>query len=249
MALVSPPADLVVEIGPGEGALTAASRACGRPAGAVEVDAELAARLTARFAGSGAGDPRADARSPTGRRCPPGSRSGGRILIVGNLPYSVGKPILMALAEAAPALAAPRPPSSPSCSRTRSRSGWRRSRAGKVYGSLSVLSQLVFDVRLAFTVPPGAFRPPPLVDSAVLHLRALREPPVPVADPRRLREVVRAAFAQRRKSLANALAGGLGLPAERGRAVLADLRIDPTRRAETLSLAEFARLAAALETA
>jgi len=61
--------------------------------------------------------------------------------------------------------------------------------------------------------------------------------------------VVRAAFAQRRKSLANALAGGLGLPAERARVVLADLGIDPTRRAETLSLAEFARLAAALETA
>jgi 16S rRNA (adenine1518-N6/adenine1519-N6)-dimethyltransferase len=60
---------------------------------------------------------------------------------------------------------------------------------------------------------------------------------------------VRAAFAQRRKSLANSLAGGLGLPPERARAVLAELGIDPTRRAETLSLAEFARLATALETA
>jgi 16S rRNA (adenine1518-N6/adenine1519-N6)-dimethyltransferase len=104
------------------------------------------------------------------------------------------------------------------------------------------------DVRVAFDVPPGAFSPPPRVDSAVLHLRARAAPPVPIADPERFRTIVRAAFAQRRKNLANALAAGLGLGAERARARIAAAGIDPGRRAETLSLAEFARLAEGVST-
>jgi 16S rRNA (adenine1518-N6/adenine1519-N6)-dimethyltransferase len=110
-----------------------------------------------------------------------------------------------------------------------------------------VLTQVSVAVRLAFSVPPGAFSPPPQVDSAVLHLATHRTPPVPVADPARFAAVVRAAFSQRRKSLANALAAGLGLGAERARRLLEAAAIDPGRRAETLSLAEFARLAATPE--
>jgi 16S rRNA (adenine1518-N6/adenine1519-N6)-dimethyltransferase len=100
-------------------------------------------------------------------------------------------------------------------------------------------------VRLALSVPPGAFRPPPKVDSAVLHLSVRTAPPVPVDDPVRFRDVVRAAFGQRRKSLANALAAGLGLAVEVARRTVIAAGIDPARRAETLSLAEFSRLAAA----
>jgi 16S rRNA (adenine1518-N6/adenine1519-N6)-dimethyltransferase len=101
-------------------------------------------------------------------------------------------------------------------------------------------------VRLAFHVPPGAFRPPPKVDSAVLHLRVLREPRVALADPRRFESVVRAAFAQRRKMLANALAAGLGLPLDVVRRAVAAGGIDPKRRAETLTMSEFAALTTAL---
>jgi 16S rRNA (adenine1518-N6/adenine1519-N6)-dimethyltransferase len=160
------------------------------------------------------------------------------VLVVGNLPYSVGKPILQALVDAGPVVdemalmlqkeVAERVAAVP---------------GGKTYGSLSVLTQLSCEVRLAFTVPPGAFRPPPRVESAVIHLRARRAPPVAVDDPARLRAVVLAAFGQRRKSLANALASGLGLRAERARAMCDAAGIDPGRRAETLSLGEFARLA------
>jgi 16S rRNA (adenine1518-N6/adenine1519-N6)-dimethyltransferase len=82
------------------------------------------------------------------------------------------------------------------------------------------------------------------VDSAVLHLVTHRTPLVPVNDPARFAAVVRAAFGQRRKSLANALAAGLGLGTERARRLVEAASIDPGRRAETLSLAEFARLAA-----
>ncbi len=232
--------DLVVEIGPGLGALTGRLARAGGRLLALEVDDVLAAALSERFADAAHVEVfPADARSfnyagLSALKPDPA----GRVLVVGNLPYSVSKPILQALVEAGPVLdemalmlqkeVAERVAAGP---------------GGKTYGSLSVLTQLSCDARLAFTVPPGAFRPPPQVDSAVIHLRMRRAPPVPVGDPARLRAVILAAFGQRRKSLANALASGLGLQAERARAMCAAAGIDAGRRAETLSLAEFASLA------
>jgi len=239
--LVAPTArDLVVEIGPGRGALTETLAARAGRLLTLEIDAELAANLQARFAASAHVEVRqADARQFEYRtlRAPD---PGGRVLVVGNLPYSVSKPILAALVEAGPAIdemalmlqqeVALRVAAEP---------------GGKIYGALSVLTQVSAAVRLAFSVPPGAFSPPPQVDSAVLHLRPHRQPPASIAEPARFATVVRAAFSQRRKSLANALAAGLGLGAERARNLIEGAGIDPGRRAETLSLTEFARLAAA----
>jgi 16S rRNA (adenine1518-N6/adenine1519-N6)-dimethyltransferase len=116
---------------------------------------------------------------------------------------------------------------------------------GRDYGALSVLTQLYCDVRLALRVPPGAFRPPPKVESAVLHLRVLPAPRVAV-DERRFHAVVRAAFGQRRKTLANALAQNLGIGLDSARRAAHEAGIDPTRRAETLVIQDFARLAARL---
>ena len=238
--LVAPTArDLVVEIGPGRGALTEMLAARAGRLLTLEIDAELAASLQARFAGSSHVEVRqADARHFDYRTLRPHDPA-GRVLVVGNLPYSVGKPILAALVDAAPAIdemalmlqkeVAERVAAEP---------------GGKTYGALSVLTQVSVAARLAFSVPPGAFSPPPQVDSAVLHLVPHRTPPVPVADPARFTAVVRASFGQRRKSLANALAAGLGLGTERARRLVEAASIDPGRRAETLSLAEFARLAA-----
>jgi 16S rRNA (adenine1518-N6/adenine1519-N6)-dimethyltransferase len=242
--LVGPtPRDLAVEIGPGRGALTEhLARAAGRLL-TLEVDARLAARLRERFADAPHVEIlEADARrfdyARLRERLPD---PGGRVLAVGNLPYSVGKPILMALVESGGAIdemalmlqkeVADRLAADP---------------GSRTYGSLSVLTQIACDVRLAFTVPPDAFSPPPQVDSAVVHLRVRSAPPVrDLTDLDRFRAVVMAAFGQRRKNLANALAAGLGLSAERARAIAAGVGIDPGRRAETLSLEEFARLAAA----
>jgi 16S rRNA (adenine1518-N6/adenine1519-N6)-dimethyltransferase len=238
VTLVAPTAsDLVVEIGPGEGALTGelAPRA-GRLI-ALEVDPVLAARLRPRFPAAEIVD--ADARTwDYGTLAAP---PGGRVLVVGNLPYSVGKPILMALVEARTAIDA--------MALMLQREVAERVAAapgGKTYGSLSVLTQLYCDVRIALRVPPGAFRPPPKVESAVLRLDVLRSPRVPLADERRFHTVVRAAFAQRRKTLANALAAGLGRPADAIRLAAEAAGIDPARRAETLTIAEFAALAARL---
>ena len=236
--LVAPTSnDLVVEIGPGQGALTTElARRAGRLV-ALEVDAELAARLRPRFPGAEIVE--ADARTwdyGTLERPP-----GARVLVVGNLPYSVGKPILMALVAARTAIDA--------MALMLQREVAERVAAApgsRTYGSLSVLTQLYCDARVALMVPPGAFSPPPKVDSAVIHLVVRPGPRVALADERRFHVVVRAAFAQRRKTLANALAAGLGRPAEAIRAAAEAAGIDPTRRAETLTILEFAGLTARL---
>lgn len=226
--------DLVVEIGPGEGALTGElARRAGRVI-ALEVDPDLAARLRPRFPGVEVLEEDAREWDYGALLAPPG----GRVLVVGNLPYSVGKPILMALSAARTAIDA--------MALMLQREVAERVAAApgsRVYGSLSVLTQLYADVTLALRVPPGAFRPPPQVESAVIRLDVLRAPRVALDDERRFHVIVRAAFAQRRKTLANALAAGLGRSAENLRAVIEGAGIDPSRRAETLTIFEFAELA------
>ena len=169
--LVAPTArDLVVEIGPGEGALTdELARRAGRVI-ALEVDRGLIERLRRRLPAVDVLE--ADARTwDYGRLTRP---EGGRVLVVGNLPYSVGKPIVAALMDARRVLDA--------MALMLQREVAERLAAppgGKVYGALSVLTQTVCDVELALRVPPGAFRPPPKVDSAVVWLAPRRQARVP----------------------------------------------------------------------
>jgi len=107
----------------------------------------------------------------------------------------------------------------------------------KVYGRLSVMLQLVCRVEPLFVVPPGAFRPPPKVDSAVVRLVPLGPDQLPDADPERIHAIVKAAFAQRRKTLSNALKNVMDSSA----IMAAD--VDPKARAETLSPQDYVRLA------
>ena len=229
--------DLVVEIGPGEGALTGElARRAGRVI-ALEVAPVLVARLRPRFPDVEIVE--ADARGwDYGTLVAP---PGGRVLVVGNLPYSVGKPILAALVAARTAI--------DTMALMLQREVAERVAAppgSRVYGSLSVLTQLYWDVALALRVPAGAFRPPPQVESAVLRLDVLRSPRVAVTDERRFHVIVRAAFAQRRKMLANALAAGLGRRMDELRVAIESAGIDPSRRAETLTIGEFAALTSRL---
>jgi 16S rRNA (adenine1518-N6/adenine1519-N6)-dimethyltransferase len=107
----------------------------------------------------------------------------------------------------------------------------------KVYGRLSVMLQLACRVEPLFNVPPEAFRPPPKVESSVVRLLPLPPEQLHDADPEHVYAVVKAAFAQRRKTLSNALKQLLDSDAIRS----AD--VDPKARAETLAPADFVRLA------
>jgi 16S rRNA (adenine1518-N6/adenine1519-N6)-dimethyltransferase len=109
------------------------------------------------------------------------------------------------------------------------------------YGRLTVMLQVRFAVTRLFNVPPGAFRPAPEVESAVARLTPLRAARPAIADDPLFARIVGAAFGQRRKTLRNALAG---LADER---TLRAAAIDPSARGETLSVADFVRLATAMK--
>jgi 16S rRNA (adenine1518-N6/adenine1519-N6)-dimethyltransferase len=245
-AVGATPADLVCEIGAGSGALT---RALAERAGrlvALEIDPALHARLVTAARGwrdvdrveIRLADARDFAYAELRRLCP---APRGRVLVVGNLPYSASKAILDRLLDAHAALdlavlmlqreVAERLAAAP---------------GGRAYGALSVFWRRWAVVTPLLVVPPDAFRPPPAVESAVVRATFSEAPRVAVADDSTFTRVVRAAFGQRRKTLGNALRGaGLG-SAQRVVAVLAAAEIDGGRRAETLSLEEFARLASAV---
>lgn len=114
---------------------------------------------------------------------------------------------------------------------------------GKIFGSLSIAVQYYAASKVVMTVPQTAFMPNPHVDSAVLQMTIRKQPPVDVIDEAFFFALVRASFAQRRKTLFNNLASFFDewdKPQLRG--LLQDVEIDPSRRAETLPMEEFARL-------
>ena len=110
---------------------------------------------------------------------------------------------------------------------------------GKEYGVLSIMVQYRADPELKFVIPREAFKPVPKVDSAVVHIRTLEKPRVIVKEERIFFSLVKTAFSQRRKTLANSLKSfGPNI-----RDILTTSGIDPKRRPETLSIPEFAGLA------
>ncbi|WP_315920301.1 16S rRNA (adenine(1518)-N(6)/adenine(1519)-N(6))-dimethyltransferase RsmA [Mesorhizobium sp. SP-1A] len=162
--------------------------------------------------------------------------AGGPVKIVANLPYNIGTELLVRwlTAEAWPPFYA-------SMTLMFQREVAERivARPGEdAYGRLGVLAGWRTDARIAFDIPRQAFTPPPKITSSVVHL-VPREKPLP-ADVRKLGRVTEAAFGQRRKMLRQSLKA-LG-----GEELLLKVDIDPTRRAETLSVEEFVRLANAI---
>jgi 16S rRNA (adenine1518-N6/adenine1519-N6)-dimethyltransferase len=228
--VAQPAGHAVVEIGPGMGALSDALAAVCDDLVLVEIDPRMAQRLAERYVASpNVRVVTADALEVDFERLVEGRAAA---LAIGNLPYSVGTAILARLLDPPARFArlvlmlqlevARRLVAAP---------------GSKAYGALSVLTALRGEARIAFRVPAGAFVPRPKVESAVVVIDVAPAPRVAVIDERWFREVVRRAFGQRRKTLRGALAG-IATPADIARA-----EIDPGRRGETLSLAEFARLA------
>jgi 16S rRNA (adenine1518-N6/adenine1519-N6)-dimethyltransferase len=229
-AIAPKPADLVVEIGPGLGALTAPLLECVEHLHVVEIDRDLIERLKQAYPVERLTIHEGDALEFDF------ATLGERLRIVGNLPYNISTPLLFHLAEYGGIVrdmhfmlqkeVVDRMVAEP---------------GGSDYGRLSVMLQYRFEMERLFVVPPGAFNPAPKVDSAIVRLipRKLGAGDK-VKSEETFARVVTAAFSKRRKMLRNTLRE---LIAEDG---LAALGIKPTARAEELSVADFVRLADAL---
>jgi 16S rRNA (adenine1518-N6/adenine1519-N6)-dimethyltransferase len=238
-ALQLAPQDLVVEVGPGLGALTSfLAQEAGRIV-ALEVDPALAAYLQEDIF---AGESRVEVVCQDVLRFDflhLAREAGTSIVVVGNLPYQITSPLLFKLAEEKAAI-------SRAILMMQQEVGARLT-AGpgiKDYGILSVLLQYHFAMTRLFSLGPANFYPPPQVTSVVMGLKP-RQPEPAARDEAFFAQVVKAAFATRRKTLRNTLAArgpALGLPAAEVLAAMEMLNIDPGRRGETLSIPEFVSL-------
>jgi 16S rRNA (adenine1518-N6/adenine1519-N6)-dimethyltransferase len=239
MALADLPPDAVVlEIGPGIGTLTLAL--CGRAAAVVAVERDealLPALGEVAAACPGLRIVRADAvRVETGDLVTP---AGPPEWLVANLPYAVAATVVLRFFEELPALqaatvmvqaeVAERMAASPGC---------------KAYGAYTVKLGLLARPAGRFSVPRTCFMPPPRVDSAVLRLERI-EAPLPEAERRAAAAIATAAFAQRRKTLRNSTISSTGWPPAALDAVLSQACVDGGRRAESLGVPEYVRLARA----
>ncbi len=225
-------ADVVVEIGPGRGALTDELLARGLHVVAVEIDRDLVGELRQRYAGNVAariveGDALSVNLAHLGG---PGYR------LVGNLPYYITTPLIFH------ALASPRPACAVFLVQREVADRLVASSGSSLYGALSVNVQSVATVELVGRVRAGAFYPPPKVDSAIVRLQPRAEVAVGPDFERPFREFVIAMFGQRRKQVARALRHVSQVDPEGAQRILRLANIEPVRRPETLSPVEFARL-------
>ncbi len=234
---VDAPGDRVLEIGAGTGALTVALRRLGADVTAFDVDAQMVEILRGRAELGGT-----DVRLADALTFDYAGWAGERDWrVAGNLPYNVGTPLLVQLAALA------RPPERIVAMIQKDVADRLLAKPGTAqYGSLTVAIALTMSAERALTVPPSAFFPRPGVVSSVVVLRRLDRPAVVPHDRARFEQVVRGAFAYRRKTLANSLALALGVPRERIAEALALLSLDSDVRGEDLDLRSFAALADAL---
>lgn len=232
--ILAEPDQHLVEIGPGLGALTRPLlEAVGRLE-VVELDRDLAAELQHRCREAGELIVhQTDALAFDFERL---RRDERRLRLAGNLPYNISTPLLFHLLEQNEHIE--------DMHFMLQKEVVERLAAGpgvSAYGRLSVMVQYRCRVELLFTLGPGAFFPPPKVESAFVRLIPYRQPPVLVNDERRFESLVRQAFSQRRKTLRNNLRPLLSA------AEIEAAGIDPGARPETLGIAEFAALSNRLD--
>lgn len=224
-AIHAKPGERLVEIGPGQGALTEGLLDSGAQLDVVELDLDLIPILQAKFAGR---ENQGDALKFDFSRL---SQEPASLRIVGNLPYNISTPLIFHLLEHAQLIrdmhfmlqkeVVERLAAQP---------------GGGDWGRLSIMVQYHCRVEHLFNVGPGAFNPAPKVDSAIVRLVPHETLPHPARDHRQLERVVREAFNQRRKTLRNTLKGLLDAEA------IEAAQVDGGLRPEQLDLAAFVRL-------
>ncbi|MFT3963092.1 16S rRNA (adenine(1518)-N(6)/adenine(1519)-N(6))-dimethyltransferase RsmA [Propionivibrio sp.] len=225
--------DLVVEIGPGLGALTEPLLQRLDHLHVVEIDRDIVARLRQRFPADRLSIHAGDALAFDFGSL---AAAGRKLRVVGNLPYNISTPLLFHLAQFVDRVydmhfmlqkeVVERMVAEP---------------GSADYGRLSVMLQYRFVMDWLLDVPPESFDPAPKVDSAVVRLIPRAPGELAARDAARFAALVAAAFSQRRKMLRNTLKGSVD------EALFARLGIAPTARAETLSVADYVRLANAVE--
>ena len=256
--------DVVIEVGPGVGTLTARLAGQAGRVVAVELDSSLLPALRETLAGHDnvaivQGDilqldpgqlSMVNGQLPIVNETPPADSGSlaidnypltiGHYKVVANLPYYITSAAIRHLLTAAP------PPAL--LVLTVQREVAQRIVARPPQMSLLAVSVQYFaDPEIVARIPAGAFYPPPKVDSAILRLRLRPQPAVNASSEETFFRVVRAGFSQPRKQLHNSLKSGLALPAEAVQALLAVAGIAPERRAETLTLEEWGQLTRASE--
>lgn len=249
--------ETVVEIGPGRGGLTDRLLPRAGRVVVIELDRALAAMLRAKYAG----DPRVDVIEADALTVPLADAARGlgaereglaapshdsdsiedpAYAVVGNVPYYITTPLLFH------ALARPRPSRAVFLVQREVAERIVAPAGAESYGALSANVQALADARILFRVPPGAFQPPPKVDSAVIRIEPLAQPLVSPGEERSFRTLVQGAFGLRRKQMRKVLRTLTGLDAADAEAVLAIAGVGPDVRPETLAAGQFARILRAL---
>lgn len=234
--------DLVIEIGPGIGVITYEASLAARKVIAVEIDRNLipilaetlAERDNIEVVNRDILKTDVNALIAEAREKDPAIE---KVRIIGNLPYYITTPIIMKLLEEGVCA------DGITVMMQKEVADRIKAPAGnKTYGALSVAVQYYCEVEGVVNVPKEVFVPQPKVDSAVLNLKIRKEKPVELMDDQVFFQVVKAGFGQRRKTLNNSLMGVEGTTREIAGSALEAAGIEPSRRAETLTLEEFAKL-------
>ncbi len=224
--------ETVIEIGPGRGGLTEQLLSRAGRVIAIEVDRMLAARLRERHAG----DPRLDVVERDVLETNLGVLAGEDFALVGNVPYYITTPILFH------ALRPPRPTRAVYLVQKEVADRLSASPGTKAYGALTVNVNALASAETLFRVSPGAFSPPPSVDSAVVRITPRAEPVVTSDEEERFRVFVQQAFGMRRKQMRRVVRSILSVSPERAEELLAGAGIEAEARPETLTAGQFAAL-------
>lgn len=235
--------DLVIEIGPGIGVLTAEAAQQAAKVIAIEIDSKLIPILGETLAEYDNVEVinqdilKTDLNKIIDEQRQLGNFTGD-VKIIGNLPYYITTPIIMHILENSI-----HAESITVMMQKEVADRIKASPGNKTYGAISAAVQYYCEVEQVISVPKEVFVPRPKVDSAVLKLTIRKETPVDLIDEKAFFACIKAGFGQRRKTLLNSLTGTYGLSKDEIRAILEKAGIDPVRRAETLDMNEFADIA------